>query len=498
MIVKYIFELIEYGIRIGIVEEEDRIYTANRLFELFGIDDPKTDEIENDCDRSLSQILEDITDYAVANNIITDDTITERDLFDTKVMGMLTPLPSKVREEFKKRYSISPEAATDYYYGLSTATNYIRKDRIEKDKKWVCDTEYGPMDITINLSKPEKNPKDIAKAGASKAGGYPKCLLCAENEGYAGNYSKPARQNHRIVPVTLDGTEYFLQYSPYVYYTEHCIIFNKQHVPMRIDKAVFRKLLDFVGQFPHYIAGSNADLPIVGGSILSHDHFQGGKYEFAMLKAPVEKKFVIKGFEDIEAGIVKWPMSVIRIASSNSDRLADAADMILGKWRGYTDEAAFIYSRTDADHNTITPIAVKRGERFELNLVLRNNITTKESPWGVYHPSEDLHHIKKENIGLIEVMGLAILPPRMKTELDKLAQFLVNGMDPAKDEDLKKHASWAEEIKRTRDITPENIEEILQEETGKVFVKVLECAGVYKRTEEGMEAFDRFIDSLNV
>lgn len=505
MIIKYIFELIEYGIDRGLIEEDDRIYTANRLFELFGIEDPGENvgdfqkEISNQIpksNRKLHEILSDITDYAVAAKLIEDDTVTQRDLFDTKVMGLITPMPSKVRAGFKRRYEASPTEATDYYYKLSKATNYIREDRIAKDEKWVCDTEYGPMDITINLSKPEKNPKDIAKAGASKAGGYPKCLLCMENEGYAGNLSKPARQNHRIVPIQLNGEDYFLQYSPYVYYNEHCIIFNKQHIPMKIDKAVFRKLLDFVGQFPHYIAGSNADLPIVGGSILSHDHFQGGRYEFAMLKAPIEREFIIEGFEDINAGIVKWPMSVIRISSSNSDRLAEASDMILTKWRGYTDEKAFIYSRTDADHNTITPIAVKRGERFELNLVLRNNITTPESPWGVYHPSEDLHHIKKENIGLIEVMGLAILPPRMKTELERLADFLVKGLDPATDEELKKHAEWASEIKNKYNITTENVYEILREETGKVFVKVLECAGVYKRTAEGAEAFDRFASCL--
>lgn len=495
MITDTIYELIQYGIEKKLIEEDDRIYTANRLLELFGLEG--TEKAECKKAREVYLILKDLTDYAVANKMIEDDTVTERDLFDTKVMGVITPMPSAVRKEFKRLYDESPELATDYYYNFSKAVNYIREDRIKKDVKWVCETEYGPMDITINLSKPEKNPKDIAKAGAARVGGYPKCLLCAENEGYSGSISKPARQNHRIIPIVLKEEDYFLQYSPYVYYNEHCIVFNKQHIPMKIDRAVFDKLLDFVGQFPHYMIGSNADLPIVGGSILSHDHFQGGRYEFAMLKAEVEREFEIKGFEDIKAGILKWPMSVIRVQSENKERLAEVSDFILGRWRAYTDEAAFIYSRTDADHNTITPIAVKRGDVYELNLVLRNNITTDESPWGVYHPSEDFHHIKKENIGLIEVMGLAILPPRIKTEFDRLADFLVKGLNPADDEELKKHADWAADIVSRYEITEQNVQEILREETGKVFVKVLECAGVYKRTKEGMEAFDRFTKSLS-
>jgi UDPglucose--hexose-1-phosphate uridylyltransferase len=416
---------------------------------------------------------------------------------DTKIMGLLTPMPSMVRKVFQEKYAVSPKEATDYYYQFSQATNYIRKDRIAKDEKWVTDTEFGPIDITINLSKPEKDPRDIARAGAAKKSGYPSCLLCKENEGYSGHMSHPARQNHRVIPITLGGEAYFLQYSPYVYYNEHCIIFNEKHIPMKIDRDTMVKLLDFVRQFPHYTAGSNADLPIVGGSILSHDHFQGGGYVFAMAKAPYEQEFTMKDYPDVHAGRIQWPMSVIRLQSKDADRVADAADHILTAWRGYTDEAAFIFSETEGTpHNTITPIARMRGDLYELDLVLRNNITTEENPWGVYHPHAEYHHIKKENIGLIEVMGLAVLPARLKQEMAVLEDAILNHKDIRANAEIEKHADWAEGWIPKYDITPETIHEIVQKEISDVFVKVLECAGVYKRTPEGMEAFGRFINTL--
>ena len=426
------------------------------------------------------------------------DTITWKDLFDTRIMGLLTPLPSIVRSHFNSLYQEDSKKATDYFYKLSQDTNYIRTDRIAKDEKWVTDTEYGPIDITINLSKPEKDPRDIARAGAVKSTGYPSCLLCKENEGFAGNLSHPARQNHRVIPIRLDGEQYFLQYSPYVYYNEHCIIFNEEHRPMKIDQAVFKKLLEFVKMFPHYTAGSNADLPIVGGSILTHDHYQGGNNTFAMAKAPMEQTFTIPGYEDVEAGIVKWPLSVIRIRCKDETRLIDLAEHILNKWRGYTDEAAFVFAETDGEpHNTITPIARKVGDTFELDLALRNNITTEEYPLGVYHPHQDCHHIKKENIGLIEVMGLAILPARLKKEMELLKDYILNKKDIRSNADIEKHADWVDEfLPNYTDINEENIDDILKKEVGKVFVRVLEDAGVYKCTPEGREAFGRFIKTL--
>lgn len=496
MITDLIRELVIYGKNNGLICEADEVYVTNRLLELFDVmeyeENPEITE-----SRAVCEILEDMMTYAHENGIMKEDTITAKDLFDTKIMGCITPPPSVVRAEFAKRYAESPKEATDYYYQFSQATNYIRKDRIAKDEKWVTDTEYGPIDITINLSKPEKDPRDIAKAGQAKKSGYPACLLCKENEGYAGHFSHPARQNHRVIPIKLDGQNYYLQYSPYVYYNEHCIIFNEQHIPMKIDYAVFRKLLDFVRQYPHYMAGSNADLPIVGGSILSHDHFQGGGYVFAMAKADYERKFVIPGFESITAGIVKWPMSVIRLQGDDMEVMAKAADHILTSWRAYTDADAFIFSETDGvPHNTITPIARMHGDKLELDLVLRNNITTEECPWGVYHPSADLHHIKKENIGLIEVMGLAVLPARLKGEMAELSKAILAGEDIRKNALIEKHADWVDSWIGNYEITAENITEILHDEISKVFVKVLECAGVYKRTEEGQAAFMRFVDSL--
>lgn len=495
MINKWISELILYGRSNGLIREEDEIFVTNRLLELF--EQIEYEQVPVSETRKLWEILKDMTDYAFEQGIIKENTVTIRDLFDTKIMGLLTPPPSQIRQCFEENYAISPKNATDYYYTFSQATNYIRTDRIAKDEKWVTQTEFGQIDITINLSKPEKDPREIAKAGKAKKTGYPSCLLFRENEGYAGHFSHPARQNHRIIPIKLDGENYYLQYSPYVYYNEHCIIFNEKHIPMKIDRAVFRKLLEFVRLFPHYTAGSNADLPIVGGSILSHDHFQGGGYTFAMAKAPYERKFIIKGYEDITAGTVKWPMSVIRLQGTDISRLADAADHILASWRNYTDEAAFIFSQTNGvPHNTITPIARMHDDLYELDLVLRNNITTEESPWGVYHPAAEYHHIKKENIGLIEVMGLAVLPARLKDEMNVLADAILTGKDIRADEKIEKHADWVEEWKYDYCITKENVHSILQDEIGKVFVKVLECAGVYKQDEAGRRAFRRFTDSL--
>ncbi len=495
MINRLINELVAYGIREHLVDEDDRVFVTNNLLDLFKQAEFDKEEIKEE--RVLADILKDMCDFAVKEKIIEDDSVTATDLFDTKIMGLLTPMPSTVRRIFKEIYSVDSKLATDYFYKLSKRSNYIRADRIAKDEKWVTDTEYGPIDITINLSKPEKDPRDIAKAGAAKKSGYPSCLLCMENEGYAGTFSHPARQNLRVIPIALDGEDYFLQYSPYVYYNEHCIILNKEHKPMRIDRAVFQKLLEFVKLFPHYTAGSNADLPVVGGSILSHDHFQGGRYVFAMAKAPYDRTFILKGYEDLNAGIVKWPMSVIRLQGKDIGRIVDAADHILTSWRAYSDESAFIFSETEGiPHNTITPIARMHKDLYELDLVLRNNITTQKSPWGVYHPSADLHHIKKENIGLIEVMGLAVLPARLKREMEELEEYILDKKDIRSNEVLQKHADWVDEWINNYNFEKENIHSIVQAEISKVFVKVLECAGVYKRDEEGQEAFDRFIKIL--
>ncbi len=500
MITTYIEKLVAYGVITGLVPEADIVYTTNRLLELFRLDglDDTEEEISVEIE-DLEKILKGMLDYACEQGMI-ENTITDRDLFDTKIMSLLMPRPSEVIDNFRSLYEEeSPQAATDYFYDLSRNSDYIRRYRICKDRKWITDTPYGALDITINLSKPEKDPKAIAAAKNARPSGYPKCLLCKENEGYAGRVNHPARQNHRIIPVTINGSDWGFQYSPYVYYNEHCIVFNSEHVPMKIERATFCKLFDFVKQFPHYFVGSNADLPIVGGSILSHDHFQGGHYEFAMAKAEPEERFTVNGFEDVEAGIVRWPMSVIRLSAENVDRIIDLADLILNKWREYTDEAAFIYAYTDGEaHNTITPIARKRGSKFELDLVLRNNITTKEHPLGVYHPHAKLHHIKKENIGLIEVMGLAVLPARLKEEMAKLKEAVLSGADIRSDEVLEKHADWVEEfLPKYPTMTAANIDGIIETEIGLVFMQVLEDAGVYKRTAEGKEAFRRFIAVLS-
>ena len=489
-------KLINYALECGLIEADDVIYTTNRILEILCLDEYTEPECECVCD-SLDETLGAILDFATEKGLI-DGSITRRDLFDTKVMSALVPRPGEVINTFYTLYDeISPESATDYYYKLSRDTDYIRRYRIVKDLKWKTATEYGEMDITVNLSKPEKDPKAIAAAKTMKQSSYPKCLLCIENEGYAGRINHPARQNHRIIPIEINGERWGFQYSPYVYYNEHCIVFNSKHTPMIIDKAAFSKLFDFVKLFPHYFVGSNADLPIVGGSILAHEHFQGGNYEFPMAKAGIKKSYKIKGFEDVDAGIVQWPMSVIRLSGTDTGRLTELGGIILEKWRKYTDEDAFIFAETEGTpHNTITPIARKRGDKYELDLVLRNNITTKEHPDGVYHPHSELHNIKKENIGLIEVMGLAVLPSRLKAELKAVEKAILNGTDLTADEQTAKHAQWVASFKDNYTFTEENAESIIRDETGKVFAKCLEHAGVYKMNEQGIAAFERFIQSI--
>ena len=490
-------KLTEYGLQKKLISPEDRIFIINQYLEIFRLDEYEDTEIASE-ELVLEDILNHLTDAALERGIIDSDDIVTRDLFDTRLMGVMVDRPSNVIARFQKLYEESPETATDYFYEFSQDTNYIRRDRVKKDMKWTVDSPYGTMDITINLSKPEKDPKAIAAARNAKQSAYPKCQLCMENEGYAGRMNHPARQNHRIIPLTINDSKWGFQYSPYVYYNEHCIVFNGEHTPMKIDRNAFIKLFDFVKQFPHYFLGSNADLPIVGGSILTHDHFQGGHYEFAMARAPYEKHFTVPGYEDVGAGIVHWPLSVIRIRHKDEKRLIDLADYILGKWRGYTDEAAYIFAETDGEpHNTITPIARKKGDIYELDLTLRNNITTEECPLGLYHPHSEYHHIKKENIGLIEVMGLAVLPSRLKQEMELLADCLVHQKPLAEHESLLKHQEWADEIVRKyHDINEDNVMDILKEEIGQVFVKVLEDAGVYKTDAAGREAFDRFIAVL--
>ena len=494
MISTYITELVNYGISNGLIDESDRIYATNRLVELMELKEySKPGHIPSK--RYLHLILEDMMEWAFEHGVMRSDTKANKDLFDTKIMGAITPPPSVVINTFNKLLETSPETATSWYYNFSKVTNYIRVDRIAKDVKWISPTEFGDIDITINLSKPEKDPRDIAAAGKAGSTSYPKCLLCPENEGYAGTLTHPARQNHRIIPITLDGDQYYLQYSPYVYYNEHCIIINKEHIPMVINRSTFKKLLSFVEQFPHYTAGSNADIPIVGGSILSHDHFQGGCYTFPMARAGYRRTFKIPEYEDLTAGIVNWPMSVIRLQGDNIERMTDCADKILTKWKSYTDEKAFIFAETESvPHNAITPIARRNAEgRFELDLVLRNNITTAEHPMGVFHPHAEYHHIKKENIGLIEVMGLAVLPARLKKEMALIEDAVMNGNDIRASEEISKHADWIDEWKDGYDLTSkEKIHEALKTEIGRTFVKILGCAGVYKNDED----FMRFVDIL--
>ena len=494
---KDIKKLVTYGLDKKLIMPEDEIYTINQYLEVFRLDEYEDPDIEGE-EIILPEILDRLTDTAYDRYIIKSDDIVTRDLFDTKLMGILTPKPSQVIKEFRTYYEESPKKATEFFYEFSQDTNYIRRDRVKKDMKWKVNSPYGDIDITINLSKPEKDPKAIAAAKLAKSSSYPKCLLCPENEGYAGRINHPARENHRIIPITVNDSPWGFQYSPYVYYNEHCIVFNSSHVPMKIERNTFIKLFDFVKLFPHYFLGSNADLPIVGGSILSHDHFQGGHYTFAMAKAPIEKHVIIPGYEDVEAGIVKWPLSVLRIRHKDEKRLIDLATHVLEVWRGYTDEAAFVFAETDGEpHNTITPIARKVGDTFELDLTLRNNITTEENPLGVYHPHAEYHHIKKENIGLIEVMGLAVLPARLKEELELLGEYILEGKDISSNEKIEKHAAWAAQfLPKYDNLDKDNIQDVLRKEVGNVFVHVLEDAGVYKCTAEGREAFMRFISQL--
>ena len=502
MINTYISALAQYAFDRGLIEENERIYSINMLLDVLKLDE------YNPCDdedkvialsSDLEAILQFIDDYACDRGLIEENSVVYRDLFDTRVMNCFVRRPSEVIRIFNEKYAVSPKEATDFYYEYSKNSDYIRTYRIAKDIKWVYESEYGDIDITINMSKPEKDPKAIAAARNAKQSSYPKCLLCVENEGYAGRINHPARENHRIIPIKILGKEWGFQYSPYVYYNEHCIVLNREHTPMTINREVFEKLFDFIRQFPHYVIATNADLPIVGGSILSHEHFQGGNYSFAMSRAVIEKEVVFKGFEDVEAGILKWPMSVIRIRSTSQERLVDLADKILGAWREYTDEEAFIFAKTNGEpHNTITPAARFANGKYELDLALRNNITTEERPLGVYHPRNEYHHIKKENIGGIEVMGLAILPSRIKSEMELLARCIIEGKDIRSFDELLKHADWAEEFipKYEGKINEENVDEILKAEIGKVFVKVLEDAGVFKRDKKGREYFMKFIESV--
>lgn len=501
MIYKRITQLVGYALDKRLIEPEDVVYTINSLLEVLGLDEyvkPQCEDLSIKCS-DLEEILRGICDYACEQGIIETDSIVHRDLFDTKIMGLLTPLPREVIKRFYSLYGISPQAATEYYYELSQNTDYIRRYRIANDMKWITNTEYGDLEITINLSKPEKDPKAIAAMKNAKPSGYPLCLLCAENEGYAGRLNHPARQNHRVIPLMICDAPWGLQYSPYVYYNEHCILFNKAHIPMSIDREAFAKLFDFIKQFPHYFIGSNADLPIVGGSILSHEHFQGGNHTFPMAAAPIERTFKIKGFEDVTVGIVKWYMSTIRLRGEDSSRLVELADKILSGWRGYSDESVCIFAKTDnTPHNTITPIARKSDDgKLELDLVLRNNLTTEEHPLGVYHPHAELHHIKKENIGLIEVMGLAVLPSRLKNEMAVLKKAILDKRDISSIPEIASHSEWAGNITKKHTINESNIDKIIEDEIGNVFAEVLTHAGVFKRNEAGQKAFDRFIESLN-
>lgn len=497
MLSHYIEKLVEYGLSKELIFEDERFYSRNLLLDMMGESEFDENDKEGKEDPTLPKILEYLCDEAVKRGII-EDSITFRDLFDTKLMNAITPRPHEVNRTFWEEYKRSPEASTDYFYKFCRDINYIRTDRIARDMRWTTDTPYGTLDITINLSKPEKDPKAIAAAKNQKQSAYPKCQLCMENIGYAGRANHPARENLRVIPVKINDLDFGFQYSPYVYYNEHCIVFNSKHVPMKIDKDAFLKLFDFVDLFPHYFLGSNADLPIVGGSILTHDHFQGGRYVFAMEKAKKEREFFVDGFPEVSCAVVKWPLSVIRLNSKDRKALVELADRILQKWRSYSDEEAFIFAETDGEpHNTITPIARKHGDIYEMDLALRNNITTKEHPLGLFHPHEELHHIKKENIGLIEVMGLAVLPARLKAEMTALSEAMLSGADIEKDETLSKHAIWAKEVmERHTDLNKDNIMAVLQEEIGQVFLKVLLCAGVFKDDGKGREAFKRFTDSL--
>lgn len=498
MICNTIKALVAYGVRKHLITAEDEAYVTNGIMDALHVSDMPDDASAQNAPSELEDILAALCDYAYENGIIEGNSAEYRDLIDTRLMGIMTPFPSTVISTFRSLYETDPVSATDWFYELCRANDYIRTYRVKKDVKWAVPSPYGDIDITINLSKPEKDPKAIAAAKSAPQSGYPKCVICHENEGFAGNLARAARQNLRLIPLTLANESWYMQYSPYVYYNEHCIVLRGEHVPMKIEKNTFARLLDFVEYLPHYFLGSNADLPIVGGSILSHDHMQGGHYTFAMEKAPIEMPLSFKGYENVNAGIVRWPMSVIRLSSTDKNALVTLSDKILSAWRSYTDESAFVYAETNGEpHNTITPIARMREGKYELDLVLRNNITTDEHPLGVYHPHAEHHNIKKENIGLIEVMGLAVLPARLKSEMQALADAIVNGEDIESNEVLAKHAAWLDAFRASYTFTKENALDILYGEVGNTFVRVLEDAGVYKCTKEGRAAMMRFIENVN-
>ncbi len=485
--------LLRYAAAKGLLDEADFCYAENLILALFGADSPdELPAVSLPDHPPLSALVNAYTDIAAARGLL-ENTVTRRDLFAAKLMGILTPLPSQISRHFASLYESAPERATEWFYALCNANGYIQRERIAKNICWQTATEYGMLDITVNLSKPEKDPKDIAAAGSAQSAAYPKCQLCRENEGYAGRLDHPARQNLRIIPLELTGQPWFFQYSPYAYYNEHCIVLDARHTPMKIDRSCFAQLLEFVSKFPHYFVGSNADLPVVGGSILSHAHFQGGRDRFPMAEAPVERRVTVSGFEDVECGIVRWMMSVLRIRSANRGRLTELADSILTAWRGYSDESQAVIAYTgDTPHHTITPIARFRDGAFELDLVLRDNHTTPEHPLGLYHPHEELHHIKKENIGLIEVMGRAILPARLKPELETVRHWIENGMPETDDASILRHADWVRGFIGNYPADAD-FAQVLRDETGRVFRQVLEQCGVFDRTDEGQAAFIRFL-----
>ncbi len=491
-------DLIAYGLNRKLIGSDDTRYVANRLLDILKIEPGADFTPEGGQEKELYDILKVMLDYAVESGI-TEGGTASADLFDTRIMAELTPRPSEVIRLFKEYYEISPRKATDYFYDLCRNNDYIRTYRVIKDKKWTSGTKYGDLDITINLSKPEKDPKAIAAALSKKQDMYPKCLLCPENEGYAGRLDHPARQNIRLIPLELGGTKWYMQYSPYVYYNEHCIVLSKEHVPMKISRTTFQNLMDFVTYLPHYMLGSNADLPIVGGSILTHEHYQGGNYEFPMAKAGSRQEIVFKGYDEIRACVLDWPMSVIRLKGADPDRIIDLSDRILKVWRGYSDEKRDILAQTDKPHNTITPIARRRGDDYEIDLVLRNNRTTAEHPLGIFHPHSELHHIKKENIGLIEVMGMAILPARLLKETGLIKEALLQGKDPEKIEEIIPHAGWMAQIRSKHpDMNEGNIDDIIKDEIGLVFLQVLEHCGVYKDNKDGHTGIMAFVDAVNM
>ncbi|MBQ4048429.1 MAG: UDP-glucose--hexose-1-phosphate uridylyltransferase [Clostridia bacterium] len=491
--------LVQYALQTGLIEAADKLYAQNRLVALLGADALEDCEIPAESLDSPAPILERLLDYAHQHGVLESNAPYNRDIFDTELMAALTPRPSEVQRIFNEKYAADPKEATDWFYHFSQATNYIRTDRIARDMRWLYPSAYGDIVITINLSKPEKDPMQVALLKKQKSSGYPRCALCVENEGYRGTAQNAARGNHRILPVTLDGENWFMQYSPYVYYNEHCIAFNREHVPMMISGKTFRRLLDFIDCFPHYFLGSNADLPIVGGSITTHDHFQGGSFTFPMEVAPDIFRFTVKGFEDITCSAIKWPLSVIRISSTDRKRLAELAEHILARWRAYSDESVGILAETDGEpHNTITPIARRRGEAYELDLALRNNRTSDEHPLGIFHPHAEYHHIKRENIGLIEVMGLAVLPGRLKNELGFIRDCLLGDREAFfENPSMEAHCAWYRTLCERDDITEENVDDILRAEVGLIFCKVLENAGVFKGDEAGIAAFRRFAESLS-